>query len=469
MDFSQSFLVHLQAQAARLGTVAPMHSPHSPSSSRLPESVSALPAGPTGSSTPAAPDAEPPASSAARSSGSPNSEAQRRFLKLAHDRFRAGAAAAQELGLIRVRVSDVDPPFVTTSDGRRLLNFASCCYLETAYRPEVLEASLAATRRFGTQLSLSPTYMAVDLYDTLTEKVSSIVGTPVVIAATTTLGHFGALPGLVPSGALVVVDRQAHNSLQMASRLLAGSGYEVTHVPHSDLEALESLAVSDASRPVWYVADGVYSMFGDEAPYEDLLALLGRHENLWVYVDDAHGVGWSGVRGRGRAADFFAGHPRAVLALGLSKSWGSGGAAISLPSFDMVEAVLSSPSPFVFSGPLKPAELGAGVASADFHLSDAYLPAADRLQQLIDHTIAETDRLGLDLVDRTRTPIFFLRVGETSAALELGSKLLVQGFYVNVSAFPVVPRGQAGIRFTVTTALTEDLITNMLTELRELI
>lgn len=400
------------------------------------------------------------------SSLSRDGSSQRRFLELAHARFREGASVARELGLVRVRVSEVSPPYVVTSDGRRLTNFASCCYLETATHPDVVGASLSATERFGTQFSISPTYMGVDLYSVLESKMAEIAGSPVVVAATTTLAHFGALPALVPADALVVVDRQAHNSLQMASRLLAGSGVEVCHIPHSDLSALADLVAANASRPVWYVADGVYSMFGDVAPYDELAELADRFENLWLYLDDAHGVGWSGVRGRGGAADAFAGHPRAVVVLGLAKSWGSGGAAVAVPSVEVAEEVLLSPTPFVFSGPLKPSELGAAVASADWHLSAEREVAAGRLAELVAHTFAEADRLGLEVMDRSPTPIFFVRVGETERAFELGARLLAEGFYVNVSGFPVVPRGKAGIRFTISTALTEELISDMLACLR---
>src|SRR5690554_2965409 len=94
---------------------------------------------------------------------STNISSRRRFAALAQRQLRAGPTKAAELGLLGVRVSEVDPPYVTTADGRRLINYASCCYLETATRPEIIAASQKAAAAYGTQLSLSPTYMALDL------------------------------------------------------------------------------------------------------------------------------------------------------------------------------------------------------------------------------------------------------------------------------------------------------------------
>lgn len=378
---------------------------------------------------------------------------------------RANAAPALEAGLIGVRVGEFEPPFVTTVDGQKLLNFSHCCYLETSTHPAVVDAAVEATRTYGVQLSVSPTYMAVDLYDELAGRLAEVTGRVAVVASTTTLGHFGTLPGLVDPDSLVVVDRQAHNSLQMTCRMLAGSGVEVTHILHSDLEALESLVASAPGRPVWYVADGVYSMFGDVAPFAGLRELADRYENLWIYLDDAHGLGWSGLNGRGLALEALGDHPRVVVIAGLSKSWGAGGAVVALPSEELAAKARFSPGPFMFSGPLKPAELGAAIASADLHLSAALDTRRSHLYALMDHVRREAARLGLQLVDDADTPIFFVRVGDADRAIATAERLRLDGFFVNVSAYPVVPRNQAGIRFTLTSALTTGQVSDMLAAL----
>ncbi len=55
---------------------------------------------------------------------------------------------------------------------------------------------------------------------------------------------------------------------------------------------------------IWYMADGVYSMFADFAPFAELRALLDRYPQLHLYIDDSHGVGWAERKhGRGPALE----------------------------------------------------------------------------------------------------------------------------------------------------------------------
>ena len=123
-------------------------------------------------------------------------------------------------------------------------------------------------------------------------------------------------------------------------------------------------------RPgVWYLADGVYSMYGDTAPMHHIATLLDEYEQLHVYIDDAHGFSWKGLHGRGHALATTPMHPRLVVAVSLAKSFGSGGAALAFHDAGLARKVLLRGSTFTFSGPIHPAELGAAVVAADIHLS----------------------------------------------------------------------------------------------------
>lgn len=52
---------------------------------------------------------------------------------------------------------------------------------------------------------------------------------------------------------------------------------------------------------VWYICDGVYSQQGDVAPLAELKALMDKYPQLYLYVDDAHGMSWTGKNGCGYA------------------------------------------------------------------------------------------------------------------------------------------------------------------------
>ena len=52
------------------------------------------------------------------------------------------------------------------------------------------------------------------------------------------------------------------------------------------------------------VVDAVYSMDGDIAPIEALIALRDSHPNTLLMVDEAHSLGVLGVSGRGIEEQF---------------------------------------------------------------------------------------------------------------------------------------------------------------------
>jgi 7-keto-8-aminopelargonate synthetase-like enzyme len=197
-------------------------------------------------------------------------------------------------------------------------------------------------------------------------------------------------------------------------------------------------------------------MFGDTAPLSEVRAALDEFDDLYVYFDDAHGVGWKGHHGIGHVLSGMGHHDRVVVIGSLAKSWGAGGAVVRLPTESMAEEILLAGATFTFSGPLHPAELGAATAAAEIHLSSERDERAARLMERIDRLRAGIAEAQLPALSLERTPLWFVRVGDPAGAIELSRRMMADGFFVNVSGFPVVPQGMDGIRFTTTTFHGED-------------
>ena len=260
----------------------------------------------------------------------------RKRIQAIHERhFRRGIDA----GIIRVQMEDekLDGPHITIR-GRRVVNFGTCSYLGLGLDERLLDAATNAIRRYGVTHSSSSVYTSLPLYGELEDGLGAMVGGHVLITPTTTLGHLNALPVLVDDDALVLIDNQAHASLMLTTQVLSSNGAEIRFLPHNDMAAL-GRAVAEAShdRDVWYLADGVYSMFGDTAPIEQIGILLDENPSLRVYLDDAHGFSWAGRQGRGVVLDRMPFHERLVVALSLSKSFGAGGGAIAFPTEELAE------------------------------------------------------------------------------------------------------------------------------------
>ncbi|MDH3397776.1 MAG: aminotransferase class I/II-fold pyridoxal phosphate-dependent enzyme, partial [Acidimicrobiia bacterium] len=282
-------------------------------------------------------------------------------------------ATGVEAGVIRVHAADemLDGEAITV-DGRRLLNFGSCSYLGLNTDPRLKQGAIEAVERFGPLFSSSTAYASVSLYADLKERLEQIFDAHIVLPPTTTLGHLAALPVLINADDPVFVDVNAHASVHLAADVLRGRGTTVVEVAHNDMDALEAAinqAETGGTCAIWYLADSIYSMYGDIAPVRAIADLMDRYPSLHVYFDDAHGFGWSGLHGRGFILDQIPFHPRMVIAVGMAKSFGSGGAALAFADPDFASRVLLTGGPLTFSGPIHNAELGAAVASADIHLS----------------------------------------------------------------------------------------------------
>jgi 7-keto-8-aminopelargonate synthetase-like enzyme len=336
-------------------------------------------------------------------------------------------------------------------EGRRTLNFGSCSYLGLELDPRMQAGVCEAVMRYGTQFSSSRSYVQAAPYLELEDLLSEMFGGHALVVPSTSLGHAAALPVMVRSDDLVVVDQQVHHSVQMAVNHLRVQGTAVEMIRHNNLDQLEAALTGHRDRNrVWYLADGVYSMFADLAPFDDLAELLRRHERLHLYVDDSHGVGWIGRHGRGPALEALGMHDRLIVAASLNKSFAAAGAALVFPTKELKHRVRLIGGPMIFSGPVQPPMLGAALTSARIHLSDELPGLQAKLHERIDLCNKLMAEFGVPLASEQRSPIRFVPIGLPQPARELTRRLLDDGIYTNMATFPAVPIKQAGVRFTLT-------------------
>jgi len=351
-----------------------------------------------------------------------------------------------------------------TLKGQKVLNFSSCSYLGLELHPALKAGAEDALHRYGTQFSASRAYLSLGMYEELESLLGEMFQSPTLVAPTTTLGHLSALPVLIDSQDVVILDHQVHASVNMATQLLRAQGVRVEMIRHNRMDMLETRIkkLQHKYNRIWYLADGVYSMFGDFAPVAGLSSLMDTYECLHLYIDDAHGTSWTGARGAGFAKPWFAGHPRVYLTASLNKSFASGGGAIIFPDEKSKSQVRTMGGTLMFSGPLQPSMLGAAIASANLHLSDELPILQDELMDKIKHFQQEALFMNVPLYQSSDTPIFFIPVGVPSTGYEIIRRLLDEGFFTNLAAYPSVPYRQTGVRITINNHLSKSDITQLL-------
>ena len=387
-------------------------------------------------------------------------------LSILHQVVRNGIVKG--VGHLPVEAVDSATP-VMSMNGAELLNFSSCSYLGLEHHDALIEGTVQAVRQYGTQYSSSRAFSRLALYDELEAALGQVFGAHVVATPTTTLGHQAALPALVAPGDVVLLDHHVHTSVQVAAKLVQGSGATVRLLPHNDLEKLDAQLDAHGGRgeKVWFLVDGIYSMYGNGAPLQALVERLDRFPHFHLYVDDAHGMSWVGERGQGFVLSQVDLHDRMVLATSLNKAFSAAGGAIVTANREWHERILHTGGPLLFSGPIQPPMMGAAIASAKLHLSGALKPLQEKLAANIQAVRTGLKARGLPVACDAPTPIFFIPCGLPEVTYDLLKALREGGFCASAGVFPAVSMKRGGVRFTVTARHSEADIEAFLDALAE--
>ncbi|GGK19027.1 hypothetical protein GCM10007962_11510 [Yeosuana aromativorans] len=333
-----------------------------------------------------------------------------------------------------------------------LFHFGTTGYLGLEQDERLKKAAAEAIFRYGTQFPLSKTYISHHLYRSLEDKVTQMYGHPIIITKNSSLGHIGVIPSAVSDRDAIVLDHQVHWSVQSAAKTLKTRSVPIEMIRHNNLEMLEDKIkkLSTKHKRIWYMADGLYSMYGDEAPVLELMALSNKYPQLHFYFDDVHGMSWTGKNGTGFVMSKLHELPEHILLFGtLSKTFGASGSVLVCSNKKMYSKIKTFGGPLTFSAQLEPASVAAAIASADIHLSEEIYTLQDELRERINlfNSLLETTQL--PLIDKNNSPVFYIGTGMPITGYNLVNRLMKEGFFVNLGIFPAVPVKNTGIRITI--------------------
>ena len=337
-------------------------------------------------------------------------------------------------------------------EGKVLINFGSCSYLGLEIDERLKEGAIDSIRRYGIQFSSSRSYVSCTLYTEWEGLIREMFNAPIVLPATTTLGHHAVIPVVVEEGDLIIMDQQVHASVQDAALKMQLKGITVTVVRHNRLDELEAKIIESIPlhNNIWYMADGIYSMYGDFAPIEELVQLLKRYKPFHIYMDDSHGMSIMGKNGTGYVMSKVGIQDKMIIACSFAKAFGAGGAVIVFPNEELARKVKNCGGPMVFSGPHQIPVIGAGIASARIHLSDEIDRLQTALKERLTYCHALLLKYNLPVTSNPETPIFFIGLGLTKVGYNMVKRMVEDGCYVNLGIFPAVPETCTGLRFTIT-------------------
>ena len=354
-------------------------------------------------------------------------------------------------------------------NNKEYFNFALCDYLNLSQDERLKQGAIRAIEQYGVCTTVSKSYIKLELYQEAEAILSDVFQYPTVLFARSTLAHIGVLPVVVNSNDAVLIDHQAHESIHTAYKLLVAQGIHCESIKHNRTDILEDKIRELQTKydNIWYLADSVYSMYGDTLPFDEIKVLLEKYDSFHLYVDDAHGISWDGVNGSGFLLAHLAYHPRMVVIASLVKGFGAGGGVAICYDEKMRDRIVTCAAPLIFSSPVCPPTLGAIIESSKIHLSAEINERQEQLAERMNLFTSTANQLNLPVISDSMVPITFIATGKPDMCQEICVKVYEKGFYINAAHYPAVPINNSGIRALISLHQKPEDIVNMLQAVKE--
>ncbi|MCA9269795.1 MAG: aminotransferase class I/II-fold pyridoxal phosphate-dependent enzyme [Planctomycetales bacterium] len=324
-------------------------------------------------------------------------------------------------------------------------------YLGLANHPQVVEAGVEGLRRYGAgTASVRFICGTFDCHRRLEEAIARLVGAETSLSYVSCWNANEALlPTIAAPGDVILSDELNHASIIDSCRLTHRDVVREVY-PHSDIDALEAKLAAHRERDCrWVITDGVFSMEGDVARLAELAAVCRRHDAMLI-VDDSHGVGVLGERGRGTPEWAGVLGQVDILTGTLGKALGGGAGGYVAASQTVIDLLEQRSRPSLFSNAL-PATVACS-ARAAIEVLESEPQRVAKLHANVRQMRDGLQALGFEC-HASPTAIIPIMIGDEAEAIRKSRRLMELGVMVIGFGFPVVPKGQARLRVQVSAAL----------------
>lgn len=328
-------------------------------------------------------------------------------------------------------------------DGKRVVMLSSNNYLGLANHPRLKKASIDATLVYGTGSGASRLISGnMEIHQTLEKELALFKGTERALLFNSGYqANIGAISALAGEGDLILSDKLNHASIVDGCRL---SRAEVRIYEHLNMDSLERiLKRSSRFKKRLILTDSVFSMDGDIAPLPDIVDLAEKYSAL-LMVDDAHGTGVLGEKGKG-AIEHFGLWGKVAIQMGtLSKALGSFGAYIA-GSRDLIDYLVNKARSFIYTTALPPSVCVSSLAA--LKILEEKPELVSQLKKNAVYFREGMNGLGYSIPDG-ETPIIPLILGNPDTTMGVAQSLFDEGVYVQGIRPPTVPDGTSRLRIT---------------------
>ncbi|MER8480195.1 8-amino-7-oxononanoate synthase [Mesorhizobium sp. M0136] len=346
------------------------------------------------------------------------------------------------------------------------LDFSSNDYLGLAASKRLGEAVAAAIAR-GTSVGATGSRLLrgnAPEHEELEADAAAFFGTErALFFGSGYIANFALLTALPQKGDLLILDELAHASMREGAQ--AGRA-EARLAGHNDVDAVEDVITrwraEGGMGRVWIAVESLYSMDGDRAPMESLVALADRHETFLV-VDEAHATGVWGPDGRGLAAAF-EGRDNIIALHTCGKALGASGALVTAPR-TLCDYLVNRCRPFIYATAPSPL-MAVAAREALAMLADEPMRRIQLHERVAFASRQLVERCGVKPSGSQIQPVV---IGDVSRAMAVAAALQARGFDIRGIRPPTVPEGTSRLRISLTLNIGEADISAMVEALVEVL
>jgi len=348
----------------------------------------------------------------------------------------------QERFIHSSQAADIEVEFPTGSEVRKVINICANNYLGLSSHPDVVEAAHQGLDSRGYGMSSVRFICGTqDIHRQLEEKMTEFLGTEDTILFPSCMdANAGVFEALLTKDDVMISDRLVHASIIDGMRLCSA---QHDTFKHSNMDHLEKKLQAHADKRFKVVInDGVYSMDGDTAKLDEIVALCEKYDAM-LFVDDSHSSGFIGKTGRGTHEKCGVMGKVDIITTTFGKALGGASGGCVSGRKEIVEMCRQKARPYLFSNTIAPV-----VVSGVLKVLDILSASTERRDKLESNTAYW--RKGLTeagfVLKEGDTPIVPVMLFNAKLAQDFSKDLYDEGIYAIGFFFPVVPNGQARIR-----------------------
>ncbi|NQY42074.1 MAG: aminotransferase class I/II-fold pyridoxal phosphate-dependent enzyme [Legionellales bacterium] len=340
---------------------------------------------------------------------------------------------------------------------KKYINFSSNDYLGLMQHPDILNTVKISLEKNG--LGSSASMLISGFHDShyrLEENFSAWLGfDKAILFNSGYLANLGVINTIANRNICIASDRLCHASILEGIKLSMAKNHRYKHCSISSL-----IRILQSKNPKIVITESIFSMEGTIAPIRKIINLSKKHDYQTI-IDDAHGIGILGDKGRGICSyNNISQSDIGCLVIPLGKAFNAMGAIVAGGN-NIIESIIQFSKEFKYTTSLPPAICDGINRTLSIISNDEWRRSA--LMEIIDFFNYLAAEKKISLVTKQTTPIRTIIIDDNSKVMKIQKALLEKGFLIGAVRPPTVP--SARIRISLNCLHTKSQINSLLTHI----